>query len=192
MFLITLPDPYVLAIKLQSFTATRKGEDALLNWIVGTSSTAKSFEILKSRDAINFYHLSTVNAMVNATNYQQLDAKLDAGTTYYKLKITDEDGSISYSEIATVTKGSLAFELFSLAPNPVKDVTNVSIKAISRGTSVLNVVASNGAVILSQKISLEKGINNYKLNLSGLSAGVYYLYATDTQNKSNVVRIVKQ
>lgn len=190
-FLITLQDQVVLAIKLQSFTAIKSGKDALLNWSVGNSSTAKSFEILSSRDGINFSSLKTVQAQTNKTAYQTKDFQLASGITYYKLKITDVDGSVLYSGIATVTMGIESFSITSLSPNPVSTTTVAFIDAQTASKATMVIVNASGKMIQKQSISLTKGQNSYSLNLGNLATGVYYLYLIVNNEKKNVVKFVK-
>ena len=191
LFLINLADPFVLAIKLQSFKAVKQGENALLNWTVSTGSTAKNFGVLKSTDGINFNLIKEVGADRNTTGYQTLDLRLAAGTTYYKLKITDQDGAVSYSEIAAVNKGVVAFQLSALNPNPITSASSLSVSAVNNSKAILKVASVNGVIVLKQNVTLQKGINNFILNFSNLTAGVYYIYATDEMNKSNVIQFVK-
>ena len=87
MFLVTLSNPFVLAIKLQNFNAVKLGDDAVINWRVGYSSTAKIFEVLKSTDGRNFSNLKSVDAISNTADYSTVDHNLSVGPTYYKLKI---------------------------------------------------------------------------------------------------------
>ncbi len=195
MFLINLADAFVLAIKLQSFTANKQGENALVNWTVDNSSTAKNFEVLKSLDGNTFNSFKNILAIRNSTRYQTLDLNLALGTTYYQLKITDEDGSMSYSKIAAVNNGSYAFKLSALSPNPVKSTTTLNITSIYNSKATLIVVAGNGATILNQNVSFQKGSNIFSLNFSNLATGIYYIYATDATDKmgkSNVIKFIKE
>jgi len=192
MFLINLADPFVLAIKLQTFSAVKQGENALVTWTVDNSSTAKNFEVLKSLDGNTFNSFKNILAIRNSTKYQTLDLNLAPGTTYYQLKITDEDGSMSYSKIAAVNNGSYAFKLSALSPNPVKSTTTLSITSIYNSKATLTVVAGNGATILNQNVSFQKGSNIFSLSLSNLATGIYYIYATDKMGKSNVIKFIKE
>ncbi|MEJ7627197.1 MAG: T9SS type A sorting domain-containing protein [Ferruginibacter sp.] len=192
MFLINLADPFILAIKLQTFKAVKQGENALLSWTVDKSSTAKNFEVLKSTDGNIFESMKDVSAVKNSTSYQTVDVKLSAGVTYYKLKITDENGSISYSKIAAVNNGEFVFKLGNLSPNPVKSISLLNITAVKNVSAVLTVAASNGSIVLKQNVNFQKGNNNFSLDLSNLASGVYFIYATDQTGKSNLIQFVKE
>jgi hypothetical protein len=192
MFLITLPDPYVLAIKLQSFNAVKQGDNAAINWKVGFSSSAKKFEVLKSTDGRNFNALSNFDAISNKIDYSTLDNSLVTGANYYKLKITDEDGSISYSNTAVVYHKYKGFEITSMIPTIVNNSALLSIATHTAGSGNLVVIDAQGKQVYNQQIKLTGGNNNFNLNFNNLSAGVYYIYAFSNDGKSNVTRFVKE
>lgn len=192
MFLITLSDPYTLAIKLQSFDAVKQGDNALIVWKVGASNTAKKFEVLKSTDGRNFSTLQTVDAARNILDYNTLDNALHNGANYYKLKITDENGSISYSNTAVVYFRYNGFEISSMIPTLVKNNAVLNIATQAGGSGNLVVTDGQGKQVYNQRITLASGNNNYNLNFSNLAAGVYYIYAYSNDGKSNVTRFVKE
>jgi len=191
MFLITLPDPYVLAIKLQSFNAEKQGDNALINWRVGLSSTAKSFEVLKSTDGRNFSTLKNMDAVTNIPDYSTVDNALVVGPNYYKLKIVDANGSISYSNIAVVYNKYKGFEITSMIPTVVTNSAMLSVATSVKANGKLIVIDAVGKLIYNQNISLLTGNNNFNLNFSNLAAGVYYIYAYSNDGKSNIMRFVK-
>jgi hypothetical protein len=49
-------------------------------------------------------------------------ARLGAGITYYLLKMTDVDGSVSYSKVVAVVNQADGFVITSLSPNPATSV----------------------------------------------------------------------
>lgn len=192
MFLITLSDPYVLAIKLQSFNAVKQGENAFISWRVGYSSSAKSFEILKSTDGRNFTGFKKEDAKTGTTDYNATDNQLAVGANYYKLKITDNDGSVIHSNTAVVFNKHDGFEITSMIPTLVNNAAIISVGSYKKSNGILVVTNAEGKQILKQTVSVLAGNNNYNLNFTGLTAGVYYIYAEGPNGKSNVMRFVKQ
>jgi hypothetical protein len=191
MFLITLSDPYVLAIKLMNFDAVKQGDNAFIKWSVGHSSTAKKFEVLKSIDGRNFNTLKTVEAINNVVDYNTIDNSLAVGPNYYKLKIIDENGSTSYSNTAVVYYKYNGFELTSMIPTLVKNTALLSIGTHKTAPGKLVVINAEGQIVYTQNVSLTAGNNNFNLNLAHLAAGVYYIYGYSNDGKSNLIRFVK-
>ncbi len=190
-FLITLSDPFVLATKLQSFNAVKQGDNALINWRVGYSSTAKTFEVLESTDGRNFVKLKTIDAITNNADYSTVDTDLSPGVNYYKLKITDANGSVSHSNTAVVFNKYGGFEVISMIPTLVNSTSVISIASHKKGKGSLIVIDAQGKQIYHQEITLLAGNNNYNLNFANLSSGAYYIYAESQDGKSNITRFVK-
>ncbi len=192
MFLITLSDPFVLDIKLQSFNAVKQGDNAAINWKVGYSSTAKKFEVLKSTNGRDFSSLKIENAITNVRDYNSIDNALAVGANYYKLKIIDENGSISYSNTAVVFYKYKGFEITSMLPTLVNNTATISIATSNGGNGNLIVIDATGRQVYNQPVNMLAGNNNFSLNFSRLSKGIYYIYAYSNDGKSNVTRFVKE
>ena len=192
MFLITLSDPYVLAIKLQNFDAVKLGENASIKWKVGYRSTAKKFEVLESSDGRNYTSLKSVDAVKNVSDYTTIDNALVTGANYYKLKITDENGSISYSNTVVVYHKYNGFEITSMIPTLVNNSALLSIATHKNAKGKLVVIDAQGKQVYNQSITLIEGNNNFSLNLSNLAGGAYYIYAYSSDGQSNVTRFVKE
>lgn len=92
----------LLAVHLQTFTATLQDKNVELNWAVSTGSTPKQFEVERSSNGSSFTTISSINANTAALQYTATDKNVAAGKWYYRLKMTDQNGSVSYSDILTV------------------------------------------------------------------------------------------
>jgi hypothetical protein len=110
-----------LPVSLISFDVTgAKGEPNLLKWKTAEETKSKEFQVEKSHDAREWYTIgtvSTVNKGVHVAEYQLYDSEIWSGTTYYRLKMVDLDGSFSYSKIRRISgdKSSKAV----VFPNPI-------------------------------------------------------------------------
>ncbi|MEL6590746.1 MAG: putative Ig domain-containing protein [Bacteroidota bacterium] len=95
-----------------------------------------------------------------------------ASTTYYRLKIIDQDGSYSHSKILALAPCSQEFSL-RISPNPVKDFLNLNI------LDDLSEQISSKAIIwdLQGRSLLEYDIqqNVETIDLSQIASGVYIL-----------------
>ena len=72
-------------------------------------------------------------------------------------------------------------------PNPAANVTTIPYSLPQGGTVRLNVLGVNGQVLYSTELQSDAGYNEYELNVSGLSNGIYY-YSMEFQGR----RIVKK
>jgi hypothetical protein len=112
---------------------------------------------------------------------------------YYRLKITDADGKITYSNIIALLNATKGFDITSIAPNPVTDGT-FKLNIASAQNTKMNLVISDmtGRVVLTQTISLQSGYNSIDMHIDNLAAGTYNLFGTSADDKSRVVRFVKK
>jgi len=112
----------VLPIKLNSFSGRYADNVNQLSWTTSSEVNTNNFEVEKSLNGANFKSIGKVNAAGNtniAQTYSFTDANLNnAPVSYYRLKMNDNNGAYSYSNIIKVSrnlKGSV-----SLYPNPSK------------------------------------------------------------------------
>ena len=76
---------------------------AELTWRVANEQNMSVYEIEKSADSKTFTPLSKINAKNGQSQtYNALDEKPFAGVSYYRLKMVDLDGHVTYSAIKSV------------------------------------------------------------------------------------------
>ena len=131
-----------LPVKLTAFAASvQKCNEVQLNWETAQEFNNKGFYIEESSNGITFNPKGFVPAGANPTSVQQYAftiIDIPDGKWFLRLRQEDEDGTISYSKVATVTVGCNN-SLVRLRPNPVKDV--LFIDGIDSGSSF--VIAGN-------------------------------------------------
>lgn len=144
----------IMPVSLEAFTAAQKNNDVVLHWSVSAGSNPKSFEVERSSNGTNFAGILTVGAGNNTaiTNFTATDkAPLD-GTSYYRLKITDLTGVITYSKILTVSLSSAGSEAVSFYPTVVSDgyVTLKSRNSVKN--AVIAISDMSGRIISKQNM----------------------------------------
>lgn len=90
-----------IPVELVSFSAQVKGTTALLNWETAFERRFQGFEIERSFDGTNYVPIGKVKANGNPSKYTFEDNNLRK-TSYYRLKMLDNDGSFDYSKIASL------------------------------------------------------------------------------------------
>ncbi len=121
-----------LPIELGNFTASVNAEKEVdLNWSTLTESNTRQFTIQRSKTGQDFESLGTRSAAGNSSiriDYAYTDEAPYPGTSYYRLKLENIDGTVEYSRLLSVNlKGSLVFEVY---PNPVRDQFFISTSHI--------------------------------------------------------------
>ncbi|WP_018345120.1 T9SS type A sorting domain-containing protein [Cytophaga aurantiaca] len=111
-----------LPIKLLSFTATKDNGSVKIAWQTIEEKNNDYYVIERSTDGVHFETVTTVRGNRNSSSlltYDQYDYSPYPGTSYYRLKQVDLDGSFSYSSIAAVEFDSQSDWI--VFPNPSKD-----------------------------------------------------------------------
>lgn len=119
-----------LPVSLISFDVTgSKGEPNLLKWKTAEETKSKEFQVEKSRDARKWSTIgtvSTVNKGVHVAEYQLYDNEIWSGTTYYRLKMVDLDGSFSYSKIRSISGDKSSKGV--VFPNPIAPASGQKLR----------------------------------------------------------------
>jgi hypothetical protein len=175
----------VLPIKLNSFNGKFVDNVNQLSWTTSSEVNTNNFEIEKSLNAANFKSIGKVNASGNsniAQSYNYIDANLNnASVSYYRLKMNDNNGAYSYSNVIKVSrniKGSV-----SLYPNPSKSIVNIEGSNIEQ----LTVINMLGKVVMQKETGK---VNNTTLNVANLPKGIYNIQIQSAEGNSTLSFIV--
>jgi len=161
-------------VKLVSFTGELKKYGTALNWKTITEINTDRFEVQRSLNNSNeFVAIGNVKAKGNSvteTAYQFIDAGVQKGTNYYRLKIMDKDGHYEYSSVVAVKVADVVTTL-TVYPNPVRNELNI----VSATKASVNIVDASGKLVRR----LQLNVGNNKIDVSPLSNGLYYLTGKD-------------
>ena len=170
--LITLP------VKLLSFTAVGAGKNANIVWQTSSEINTRSFELQRSANGSSFSAITTLAAAGHSgevNKYAFTDADIPSGASYYRLKMTDIDGTVSYSQVAKVVSTRNNFIITNAYPKPAVSQLSVTWNAPSGGTTTANVYDLAGRMIMSKKLTTATGMNYAQLAVSQLPKGQYLL-----------------
>lgn len=164
-----------------------------LKWITGSEKNTAYFEIQRSTNGQNYIALHTTPASGNSTtsrDYSYQDLQPMPGANYYRLKIIDADGNYTYSHVVQVYTFTKAITTY---PNPAGNVLNINIPAANTTDSKIVIVNSLGKEVLSENIRLHTGINIISLDISSLSASIYFIKISGAVNQqNNVIKFLKE
>jgi len=176
-----------LPLKLVYFTAAADANKVRLNWDVTNEQDVRYYEVEKSLSAVTFSHLSTVNSLQQSQSlYTDYDQAPAAGWNYYRLKITDKQGNVTYSPVRAVNfNGEESIKIF---PNPATSVLNIELPTGYINTATLRIYAADGKYISA----LKPASNIIKLNVLPLPSGTYAIVVTGPDGIARTYRFVKQ
>lgn len=168
----------VLPVHIISFTTVLQNNTTLLNWKVSEDGTGGYYIIQRAADAVHFANMSAktdaglASATVNYTGYDLLPLK---GYNYYRLKIINADGSVSYSEVRAVnnTAANAPVYAFNIYPNPTRGLLNILLQNNSGKDAVICITVSDAA---GRKIINENKTAGISLSVTyKLQPGVYVI-----------------
>ena len=157
-----------LPVTLEYFRAKKTDGPVELSWKTQIEDNVSHFELQKSTDGMNFKTITRVDA--GKYQYLAYDASDNSGMWWYRLKVVDIDGKVTYSSVVrvAVNQDDAAIKLF---PNPGSG----KIQIIgSSGYGKISVINNSGKVVKQQQFSA-----NNTFDISSLPAGLYYIIFFD-------------
>jgi endonuclease I len=174
---------FIIPFKLESFTATQQNNTITISWVINQATDVARFVVERSTDGVNFSSAQQI-ANNNNKNYS-ITENTPATKTYYRLKIITNQGTVSYSAIATVNPTQK--NSFSLYPNPTSNTVQLFLNN-STATAQVAIVSTTGSVVLQQQINTALP-NGLVLNTKTLASGTYMVKVTQ-QNITTVKKLI--
>jgi len=180
-----------LPVNFISFTAQPNSGTVDLNWVVGDNQEASSYEVERSSDGANFSKIAVLPNNPDQTNYSFADANAGAGTHYYRILETDENGRSIFSKVVSATIGAGDFSV-AVLNNPAVGKTDaeVQINAVSEGVAYLELWSVGGSRISLQQQAIGTGTTTIRVPMSNLAAGSYVIKVI-VSNNTHVAQVVK-
>ncbi|MEJ7740655.1 MAG: peptidoglycan DD-metalloendopeptidase family protein [Chitinophagaceae bacterium] len=172
-FVVTTPLP----LTLLNFSAKKQNNYVQLNWQTSNEQNIASIEIQRSRDGNNYTAIEAVapTAGINSTvnNYAYTDANTQRGQNFYRLKIVDNDGQYTYSNIISIQLAYYDQYAIRLLGNPVKNRLSLLPNMVS-GKAVMKIIDASGIVADINNVILQENVR-MDIPVLHLRPGNYYL-----------------
>ncbi len=168
------------------------GNDNFLSWSTSSETNTAYFSVETSLNGTDFTEAGKVTAAVqsnSARTYNYIHQHINNNSYYYRIKLVDADGSITYSKIIRINVA--AIKTASLYPNPVKDKTTVSFNTQQNTLVTFNVTNASGLLLYSTSQRYTKGDHKANLDFSILPAGMYNLQLKDDTGNVQTLRFMK-
>ena len=164
----TIDYDVALPLTIINLKAYQQGSIVKVDWISLAELNIVTYEIQHSLNALNFTTVGVLHAKGNGTqqqNYTFNHLQPSPGNNYYRLKVLDNDGKLTYSNIASVniSNGKTVTLVY---PVPAKDILYVE----TNNNTSFSLLNQWGQILFTTNIN-HKG----SINISGMAAGLYYL-----------------
>jgi hypothetical protein len=168
---IAYPLVTVLPVKLVDFSAKENQQYVKLNWTTATETDNDFFTVERSTNETDWTAIQKVKGAGNSSSllsYEAYDYAPVNGKAFYRLKQTDLNGAVTYSEIKVVNRTEAAK---GLSIYPVPNIGNtINIAGISDYKNYdLQVLNAGGHILFSSVLS------KASVELPSLATGIYFV-----------------
>ncbi|MEO5889466.1 MAG: T9SS type A sorting domain-containing protein [Ferruginibacter sp.] len=197
------PDPgayevnTVLPVKVIYISASKIGNDILINWSTATEINTKSFVIERSTDGTVFSVAGTISASGNSNTvlrYSFTDkgaAGLPSPILYYRIRTADLDGKADYTKTVAVSLINNRIVSAAIFPNPMVSVLYAKVIAPVAGKATIQVKDATGRLMSSQSQQVVAGTNLVSVdNVNRLSKGIYFV-SIAVNDKRFIIKVTK-
>jgi hypothetical protein len=175
---------------LRSFSGASQNNIVKLSWSMNRGHNIISADVERSINGTNFIRVSSVS-MASEVNSSYTENNVN-GNFYYRLKMTDASGKVSYSEVLMIKKNNVQTG-FKVYPTVINDYTTVNFGAASAGTASLIITDNSGRIVKKQSVAVQQGFNSTMVNgLGQVPAGQYVVVLSGAgYNYSQKILITK-
>ena len=169
-----------LPVTLVHFKAAVKEQLVQLEWATALEENHDFFEVQRSHDAVQWKTIDQITGAGNTTttqNYTTSDPTPLSGTSYYRLKMVDRDGTFEYSTIRSVAFESALTAGF-MYPNPA--VNTITFQNLPEG--MVRIYNTLGQLVKQIFITTKQAT----VSVSDLPAGTYTVQTQQGWNTTMV------
>jgi hypothetical protein len=165
----------VLPLQLNYFKLVRQEQEAYtFEWLLSSVGHLQRITLEKSGNGATFVTEATIQpAGLSGARVFTRMAPVQAGFSYYRLRLEDGKGNITYSSIINTRQAVVATG--TISPNPVKNTLTLQCYAAAAQNARYAIYTIGSAVAASGTLALQKGSNTIFLPASRLAAGIYQL-----------------
>lgn len=183
-FSFTIPLP----VTLLRFTGRTQGRQHLLEWAFGQHQMPATCILERSKDGKSFSMLYDDQTIVTEDAYT--DIRPLAGTNYYRLRMADKDGSVSYSNIVVLEQKGPGEDLW-LSPVPARNEAVLHLTTATNTTVHATLYHINGTKTASWQWQGYAGENTFTMDIAALPSG-YYMLQVEAGKTPVYLKLVKQ
>lgn len=174
-----------LPVELTSFEASADEAGVALTWSTASERDAAGFSVERSSDGHAFSEIAFVAARNRAGDYRHTDLAAPLGTSYYRLRQVDLDGTEDLSHVAVVVNEE---RTDATLPDGTTIAAGASIMVPAPSGSAVSLLDSVGRVVGRGEVRSDDG--EVTLPTAGLVSGLYFLAVEREGRAPSVSRVV--
>ncbi|MGN6298920.1 MAG: leucine-rich repeat domain-containing protein [Ginsengibacter sp.] len=183
---------FSLPLTLLQFEGKEKNDEVMLHWLTTNEVGTKEFIIERSVNVTDFNELGNVTSKPNAgnNNYYFTDSSPAIGNNYYRLKMVDIDGSISFSNVVFIKtdKTNLSMSIF---PNPVKSTSTLKFYSSVSEKYIIKVLDQSGKTLQTFNGISVTGTNKVNFDVHSYPTGTYFITLIAEKMGTHTLKIIR-
>jgi|LakMenEpi03Aug12_release.lakeMendotaPanAssembly.Ray.scaffolds.fasta_scaffold00718_46 hypothetical protein len=184
----------VLPVRIEYLNGYRNEDANQISWKVNcTQALFVNMTLERSGDGRNYQSIYQLQAdgLRCLQAFQFTDVQSLSGRNYYRLKVTDADGRITYSTVLVLLQKGSSIALVGVYPNPVVDQVSLQISSDRKVKLVWQLIDPNGRKLMKQAITVQPGNTVLPINIEQYPTGTYRIVAYENGQLINTVSFVK-
>jgi len=182
------PDPFPLPVELAFFSAHRlNNEQVELRWTTASEQDNAGFEIWRSDNTTKAWQkVAFVEGAGNSVvtrRYTFPDNNTHTGTSYYRLRQVDTDGTATFSKTVATLGADFSRRTVAAWPIPADDHLTVQAPDIAQPAS-LQLYSADTRLLLQRQFT-----NKTELDLRHLPTGLYFLHVQQ-QGAPQIIKVI--
>ncbi|MEP7255595.1 MAG: T9SS type A sorting domain-containing protein [Ferruginibacter sp.] len=185
-----------LPITLISFNGQFiNADDVQLKWITTNEINMQTYVVERSIDGLNFTAVGELAAKgigSDREDYLLTDKNVQHNLLYYRLKLKEKSGEISYTKVITLSRSKIVKGF--IAPNPVQQGSDAMLalqSATDKNNIHINIFNSSGQLVFAENKMLQKGKNEIALSTNKLAKGIYVIHVLGDGMKESYRLVVQ-
>jgi uncharacterized repeat protein (TIGR03803 family) len=173
-------DPAPLPIRILRFSGVLTTAGRELDWMASQPAPGGWFQLQRSTDETNYVPIDSMGASSGTASYTYTDDASLPGTkvAYYRLKMTDANLLVSYSNVVAIGLGSDGGDSLRLINTAVTGSAFLQYKSVGSSSALMvTVVTMSGHIVIQQQLPVAAGVNSYTIDASALPKGMYVIHA---------------
>lgn len=163
-------------VKPTEFKAVPQQRTIVLQWQIPSDVALAGFTIERGGDSATFSPIGYVAAAENGNlqlTYSTIDKDPLPGINFYRIKIVDKEGKVSFSNIISVTMNDARVITLNVFPNPAKATIYINKKGVSEKATI-RITDGNGRTLKEVRMFLNSN-TAMPIYINSLPKGLYMM-----------------
>ncbi|NRB63543.1 MAG: T9SS type A sorting domain-containing protein [Saprospiraceae bacterium] len=173
-------------------SAVNQDKEVMVKWDMLDDSQRYIFDVEHAADGENYIVIAQVdepNRIVDGVKYYEyMDLSPKVGRNYYRVKVANPNGEVSYSEAIELRLGQTEAKML-VYPNPAQESVTIEFLEEMPTRMEIELINANGKTLRSFLVGGET--INQPIDLNGLPAGLYFLRVKMSREDTEVIKLWK-